>query len=296
MSAADKQRASISVGGLAFVDAGDPSAPPVLLLHGFPTSSHLWRGLVPLLAPAMRVIAPDLLGAGDSDRPAEVPLGLAAHVGYVRELLDTLGVERCAVVGHGFGGGIAQLLALEGRAQALVLVDSIVSDAWPSEPTAEVQAVEHLSPELAAVLRAAFDLGMGKRWRLSDEALERYLTSYSGEDGAAAFLRQARAIDGRGLREREAELSALEVPALILWGEDDPFLPVELAERLNDLLPASSLALLPGCSHFLPEDAPETIGPLVYEYLRGRYLGRSHAHETGPVPVQLGRRSPEDER
>jgi pimeloyl-ACP methyl ester carboxylesterase len=88
------------------------------------------------------------------------------------------------------------------------------------------------------------------------------------------------------------EGAPLDLPAFILWGEDDPFVGVDVAERLQETLPGSTLALLPGCSHFLTEDAPQTVGPLIYEYLRSRYLGEPHAHasdQRGPVPVFLER-------
>ena len=81
----------------------------------------------------------------------------------------------------------------------------------------------------------------------------------------------------------------------VLWGEDDPYLPPALAERLGETISTASVALLPGCSHLLPEDAPETLAPLLFEYLRSRYLQTPHTHEAGPVVVELGRRPPGEE-
>src|SRR6266849_2463009 len=126
------KRASTSGGAIAYRDQGE--GPVVVLLHGFPTSSFLWRREIPLLASRMRVIAPDLLGYGESDRPEGVDLAEVAQAAYVRELLDRLGVEEVAVVGHDIGGAIGQLLALDpdGPAvRALVLIDSACFDAWP---------------------------------------------------------------------------------------------------------------------------------------------------------------------
>ena len=89
------------------------------------------------------------------------------------------------------------------------------------------------------------------------------------------------------------ERSKLEVvegaDRLLVWGEEDPFLPVEVADRLNELLGGSTLALLPGCSHFVTEEAPETLVPLVAEYLRARYLGETHGHEHAQPLIQLRR-------
>jgi pimeloyl-ACP methyl ester carboxylesterase len=112
------------------------------------------------------------------------------------------------------------------------------------------------------------------------------------------FTRIVAGFDGEGLVGLEPRLAELEIPAFVLWGEDDAFLPAELAERLGDALPWASVALLPGCGHFLLEDAPETVAPLIVQWLRTQYLRlpQAHAHDEGAVTVELGRRPPEDGR
>jgi pimeloyl-ACP methyl ester carboxylesterase len=292
VSAADaKRRVRISAGELAVVDTGEPDAPPVLFLHGFPTSSFLWRAFLPMLPPVMRALAPDLLGAGDSDKPEDAQLGIEAQARYLGELLDALGLDRVAVVAHGHGGGTAQLLAIEGRVEVLVLIDSIAFDGWPSEPMRDLQRLVARGDALVdAFIGSVFDVGVRHRDRLAGEAVAEYRRPFAGRDGVRAFARWATSLDGEGLVGREKDLAALDIPAFLLWGEDDPFVPVEVAERLNELIPRSSLALLPGCGHFLPEEAPQTIAPLIYEYLRGTYAKQPHVHETGLATIELGRR------
>jgi 2-hydroxymuconate-semialdehyde hydrolase len=286
-----RRRARVSGGELAYVDVGD--GPPVLLLHGFPTSSYLWRREIWLLAQRLRVIAPDLLGYGESEKPDGVDLSEPAHARYVGELLKQLGVASAAVAGHDIGGGIAQLLALDGdvAVEALVLLDTVCFDAWPIEGVRMLQGAvaEQQTPEFVeGVVRMSLDVGMRHHDRLSEDDVQAYLEPWLAEP--AAFFRAVGGIEGQGLAGRDQELAELDAPALILWGEDDPFLPVELAERLGDLLPGSTTGLLPGCSHFVTEDAPQTVGPLIYEYLRSRYLHDVHEHEpSGPVPVFLER-------
>ena len=90
-------------------------------------------------------------------------------------------------------------------------------------------------------------------------------------------------------------IEGLDLPTLILWGEDDALAHVDVALELNEAIVTSTLPVLPGCSHFLPEEAPGTLAPLVGQYLRGRYLGRPHVHAAGPLLMQLGRRPPETE-
>lgn len=298
MSRVEKRRVLVPGGELAVVEAGDADAPPVVLLSGGFTSSYLWRQLVPLLSPWMHVIAPDLLGSGDSESPEGADLRLAAQAANVRALLQRLRVERFAVAGHGRGGGVAQLLALEGGADALVLLDSIAFDAWPSPTIQELRgrANDVDRAFIRSWLATFFDMGMGHRERLTDADLDEYRRPFENDDGARRFSRIVAGFDGRGLVGIEPELAQLEIPALVLWGEDDRFLPAELAERLGEALPRASIALLPGCGHLLPEDAPETVAPLIFQWLRSQYLGMSHAHDQGPVTVQLGRRLPEDGR
>jgi pimeloyl-ACP methyl ester carboxylesterase len=172
----------------------------------------------------------------------------------------------------------------------MVLIDSIAFGRWPTPLVRELQRAGG-SPELAeGFLPRWLRAGMGHAERLTADAVREYLRPFQGQSGAAALLRLVRALDGTGLEGVEDGLRRLRIPVFLLWGEDDPYLPVEIAERLNDLIVTSSLAVLPGCSHFLTEDAPETIAPLLFEYLRSRYLGRPHTHETGPVVVQLERK------
>ena len=300
MTWTEKRRVRIAEGELALVEAGDPQAPPVVLLSGGFTSSYLWRGLIPLLSPWMRVIAPDLLGSGESESPEGADLRLPAQAANVRSLLEALGIERFALVGHGRGGGVAQLLALQGGVEALVLIDSIAFDAWPSPRIAELRT--RLDEVDGAFVRSwfdtFFDVGMGHRERLSAADLAEYRRPFEDADGVRRFGRIASDFDGVGLVGLEPRLAELEIPAFVLWGEDDAFLPSELAERLGDALPWASVALLPECGHFLLEDAPETVAPLIVQWLRTQYLQlpQAHEHEEGAVTVELGRRPPEDDR
>jgi len=287
------QRARTSAGELAYLDVG--AGPPVLLIHGFPQTSLMWADLSGLLSGRFRVIVPDLLGAGNSDKPRDAPLDLAAQSGYVEELLDLLELGGIAAVGAGLGGGIAQRLALDGRADALILLNPVVHGHWPSQlaRTLVDGRGEPPEPDVAAAIRSIFDAGMGHRTGLADARLREYIRPFEDEGGTAAFLRWVRALDGTGLEDSAEGLARLEIPVLILWGEDDPYAPVAAAEELNGWIDTSSLGLLPGCGHFVLEDAVDTIGPMIYEYLRARYLRAPHGHgadPTGAVMIQLERR------
>jgi pimeloyl-ACP methyl ester carboxylesterase len=294
----DKRRVRVSGGEFAVIDEGDPEAPPVVLLAGGMTSSYAWRPLIPMLSPFMRVIAPDLLGSGDSEATDGADLRLAAHVDHVRELLRALGVERCAAVGHGHGGGVAQLLALDGNVDALVLIDAIAFDAWPAPRMRELRTRlgELEADDVETWLSEMLDAGT-RRATLTDGDVREYVRPFAGPGGLERFRRVAASFDGGGLTDLEPRLSALEIPVFILWGEEDTFVAPNNAERLADVLPWSSLALLPGCGHFLLEDAAETVAPLIFKWLQRQYMKVEHRHEpdAGPVVVTLGRRPPGEE-
>jgi pimeloyl-ACP methyl ester carboxylesterase len=248
-------RVPTSLGELAYLDEGTGEV--VLLLHGWPVDVTLWRRMVPLLAARFRVVAPDLVLGGD----------LRDQAAAVRELLAALDVERLAVIGHSHGGGVAQLLALDGPGvDAMVLLDSVAFDVTPPDDLEPRAFLERGSVEFAT---------------LPDDDLAAYL---------ATPFRFAPDLAG-ALLGREPELEALDLPAFLLWGEEDPFVPVSVAERLNAAIPASTLGVVPESGHFLLDDAFESVGVLIAEWLRARYLGAPHGHE-GLVMLQLERRPP----
>jgi pimeloyl-ACP methyl ester carboxylesterase len=294
----DKRRVRVSGGEFAVVDEGDTEAPPVVLLAGGMTSSYAWRRLIPMLSPFMRVIAPDLLSSGDSEAVDGADLRWPSHAEHVRELLRALGVDRYALVGHGHGGGVAELLALDGNVDALVLIDAIAFDAWPAPREHELNTrLDHLGPEhVDTWLSEMLDAGT-RRARLTDADVHEYLRPFAGPGGLERFRRVAASFDGEGVTDLEPRLAKLEIPVFILWGEEDTFVAPNNAERLADVLPWSSVALLPGCGHFLLEDAADTVVPLIFKWLQRQYLKVEHRHEAdaGPVVVSLGRRPPGEE-
>lgn len=264
------------VDGLAWRELGDADAPPVLLLHGFPTSSLLWRGFMPALAPPMRVIAPDLFGGGAS--AAQEDPSVSGQTSAVRHLMEHLDIGRFAIVAHGHGAAVARELALTCDVAVLVLLDA------PDGPVHWPPAVhgDDVGLGVVEVLRA----GLGHPERVPVEIVEAYAKPFVSDPE-----RFARAVAALAPAPPSSAMPS-DPPTLLLWGEDDAFVPVEAAERQAEPVPGATLAVLPGCGHLLPEDASETLVPIVLEYLRGRYLGIIHSHEPGPIQVFLGRRPP----
>jgi pimeloyl-ACP methyl ester carboxylesterase len=242
---------------------------PVLVLAGFPFGAHTFRGLTPLLATRFRAIVVDLTPLAASS--------LATQADAVRALLERLGVARVAIVAHGTGGGVAQLLAFSGRdggadVDAMVLLDTIAFDTWPVFPEDVAAALEQAHVE-----------------DLDRSDADTYLAPWIADTGA--YQRGRQALAGEDLLGLEPAMAAWEQPVLLLWGEDDRLVPVAVAERLNDAIPASTLGLVPDSGHLLLDDAFASVGEMIVEYLRARYLRASHDHG-GITMLQLERRPP----
>src|SRR5262245_33447294 len=185
----------------------------------------------------MRVLAPDLMGYGHSDRPVHADLSEPAQAAYLTEFLAALDIHEVAVVGHDIGGAVAQMLALDGAVdvRTLVLLDVACFEAWPAERVRMIQEVrpdQETASFVEEVVRAAFALGMAHADLADPEFIDGFVQAWSGDPGA--FFRAVRGITGKGLAGREAEWEGLDLPTLIIWGEDDPFLPSALAERLGE--------------------------------------------------------------
>lgn len=237
------------------------SGPAVLLLHGFPATRHLWSGVVPPLVNAgFRVIVPDLVGYGESAAPPGVRIDMASQARWMAALLDELGVERFALVAHDVGAAAAQLLVMNSpaRLRGVALLDGVYGGDWAMESISSIQAWDPAeSGRLFAVLRRR----LGKTAELRE-----MLNAYQGQEGGLRLIRAARDLDPRQTEEIGAAVRASGVPAIVLWGERDEFLPLErVGQPLADSL-RTALVRLPG-GHFTPLDCPAQVAAALCSFL-----------------------------
>jgi pimeloyl-ACP methyl ester carboxylesterase len=234
---------------------------PVLLIPGFPFGTYAFRHLEPLLATRFRTIV------------VQPPAGrsLADQIQAIRALVERLGIGRLAVIAHGTGGAVAQLFAFGGAdVDVMVLLDPAAFDAWPRLPEDPGRALDDAHVE-----------------ELAEADVDAYLAPWRADPGA--YRRGRETLAGDALSGLEAAMAAWERPVLLLWGEQDRLVPVDVAERLNEAMPASTLGIVPESGHLLLDDAFASVGEMIVEYLRARYLRAPHDHG-GIAMLQLERR------
>lgn len=262
---------------VAYEDAGDGDA--LLLLHGMAGSSHTWRNVIPALSKRYRVIAPDLLGHGESDKPRS-DYSLGAFAVWLRDLLDELGVSRATVVGQSLGGGVAMQFVYQHPeyCQRLILISSggLGPDVgWTlrllSAPGAELLMPVLAPPPVVAAgnrLRSWFS-SVGIQ---SPRGAEMWSAYQSLADAATrqAFSRTLRSVvDHRG--QSVSALNRLhmtsDLPTLVIWGEQDRIIPVDHGYAVQALRPSCRLEVLPGVGHFPHVERPSDVVDLIDDFI-----------------------------
>jgi pimeloyl-ACP methyl ester carboxylesterase len=247
------------------------SGPPVVLVHGTPAWSYLWRNVAARLAQGFTVYVHDLLGYGTSDKHEGQDVSIPAQARLLEELLDLWDLEEPCVAGHDIGAAIALRLNLleQRRFRRLALCDAVAFAPWITPFSRHVQRYleafqtvpEHIHRQLVAThLRTAVAHPM------TDEEISPYLAPWIGPGGQAAYYRQVAQFDEDYTREVEPNYRKLHVPTLVLWGDQDAWLDPSTGRRLADIVPGARLALVPGAGHFLPEDQPEVVAATLAEF------------------------------
>ncbi|WP_049576756.1 alpha/beta fold hydrolase [Streptomyces sp. SBT349] len=237
------------------------SGDPLVLLHGTPYSSFLWRDIAPALAGTRQVFVFDHLGFGRSDQREGQDLSLAAHAKNFTRLLDHWGRTRPSVVAHDIGGAVAlrALLVEKADYRDLTLFDAVSGGDWErglfrlileqADVFARLPAYAH-EALVASHLRHATHAG------LRPEVLDAFLAPWRGPGGQAAFYRQYRQIRQADTAEYEHLLGGVTVPTRLIWGREDRILPPRYARWLHERIPHAELSWIENAGHLLQEDAP----------------------------------------
>lgn len=256
------------------------SGDPVLLLHGWPGFWYDWRRILPLLEDEHDLIAPDFRGFGLSDKPTGDPVETYAPqvlAGDLVGLLDHLGISQVTVAAHDIGATVAQALALfvPDRVRALALFNPpyVGIGKRRFEPEAQREfwyqhlhvkpwaqdLIGHSRETVRVYLRHFYDHWVGRKDSVRERELEHIVDMYARPDAVRGSIEYYRARAWARAAEAEASPDAfrIEHPTEILWGEEDPVIPVRWSDRIPEFFPNASLTTVPGVGHFVPFEAPQ---------------------------------------
>lgn len=253
---------------------------PVVFIHGTPSSSIIWRNILPRLVEAgFKVHVFDLLGFGLSERPwrSSIDTSMTGQVAILEGLLSFWELEKTHIIAHDIGGGIAQRFAVFSpeKVLSLAMIDVVSFDSYPSKRTKQQMeaGLETLAKADSSHHRAHF-----REWLLStvknterfkESALEDYLDYITGPIGQPSlFQHQVRHYDPKHTMEvapRLCELGAF--PVKLIWGADDSWQVVDWAHKLHKAIPGSDLRIVENAGHFSPEDQPEVISELLLAFI-----------------------------
>ena len=267
---------------LHFLEAG--AGPPVLLLHGWPTHSALWRHAVPLIAQHRRVIALDLPGYGRSDKPLDASYSFRFYDRILSGLLDALGVEQVGLGVHDIGGPIGLHWAVQSahRISSLAILNTLVFPEMSAMVKLfiaatwipGIRALLTSPPGLAASMR----FGVHNKAQMPDAVAAIYQEPFQSRAARAALLKAAHGLHPSGFHTIAGGLAAAfqDVPVCLLYGEADRILPrvAWTMGRVAELLPHAQVTRLADCGHFLQEDQPQAVA----ETLAAFFAAHGGAH------------------
>jgi pimeloyl-ACP methyl ester carboxylesterase len=260
-----------------YLEAGERDAPAVLLIHGLATSNFVWHDcVVPLSEAGLRVVAPDLVGFGFSEKPRDGEYTIAAQARTLIRLMDKLGIARATLVGSSYGGAVAAVCALDyaERVARLVLVGAVSNNELKRRVTLRVGNVRGVGELLAPLVMDARHRRKRRRLMLQtsrdgrdyDESrVTAHLRHLKTANTQRAILRTLRQWDAARI-EREA--ARIAQPTLLVWGEDDDEVPLHNGRRLRALIPNSRLFIFENCAHLPQEERPAEFVRLVAEFCR----------------------------
>ncbi|MDO9611293.1 MAG: alpha/beta hydrolase [Serpentinimonas sp.] len=253
------------------VGASKPGQPPVLFIHGSGPGVSAWanwRLAMPSIALERRVLAPDMVGFGYTDRPAGIHYGMDTWVQQLLDLLDALGLEQADVVGNSFGGAVALALAIRApqRVRRLVLMGSV---GVPFAITPGLEAVWGYQPSIENMKRL-LDLFAYSRALVTDELAElRYQASIRPgiQESFAAMFPAPRQRWVDAMASPEAALRALPHETLILHGREDQVIPLQTSLTLNQWIPNSQLHVFGHCGHWTQIEHAARFAQLLANFL-----------------------------
>jgi pimeloyl-ACP methyl ester carboxylesterase len=251
----------------------------IVLLHDIVAGAFAWNSIIPLLAGANRAVyAIDMLGYGLSDHPWPADTSIWGHADCLAMLLNQLNLTNVVLVGHGMGGGVAQVLSTRlsvQRVAALVLIDTICyeytfAENWPLPDMRKSQDpdvpkrthIEDMIRDLRATLPNAV-----RNTKQFENVINAYVEPWNSELGKEVLYQHIRQLLPNYSNSVASDLKVLGRPALIIWAENDQQIPLKYAQRLHREIPGSRLVTIPDAGHLVLFDAPGAVANAITDFV-----------------------------
>ncbi len=248
---------------IRYIDVGEGERGTILLMHGIPTWGYLYHQVIPPLAQAgYRVLAPDFLGHGWSDRRDRFDRSFQDQARMIIALLSALQLTSVDVVGHDTGGAVALILAIEHRdvVKRLVICNSVCYDRFDDDMLDfghPLRWIPRPIEDLAAALQESLAAGLANRERLTDEFRDGILAPWISEEGKLSLLRNASALNANQTMALVDRHGTITAPTLVLWGLQDPWQRAEDGQRLAQEIPGAVFKGIEEASHWIQQDVPD---------------------------------------
>ncbi len=252
----------------------------IILLHDIPAGAFAWQNVLPQLASANRAVyAIDMLGYGLSEHPWPADTSIWGQADCLEMMFDELNLTNIILVGHGVGGGVAQVLATRlsrERVAALVLIDTICYEHsfapnWPlpdMQKNQDPDAPKHIKLEdMIQNLRSTLPNGVHDSKQFDNDAMNDYVSPWNSEIGKEVLFQHIRLLIPSYSNSVASDLKVMHKPTLIIWGELDQQMPLKLAQRLHRDIPESHLVIIPGAGHLILFDAPGAVASALADFV-----------------------------
>lgn len=278
-----KKFVEVGKANVAYIDEG--SGPPIIFVHGYPTSSFLWRKVIARLSSKYRCYAPDLLGLGDTEISLEEDYSMPSQAEMVKGFMNVLKIETATIVAHDQGGACGEIFATQNSdlVDNLILVDCVAYDNWPV-PRVKLRMRLVKNPLTAWIFESYWLMRLLSRSKfslkgsvydgscISAEVIAEYLRPiYTTRERKSRFRKFLLSGDCRYTMEIAHKLRRFDKPTMVVWAAEDRFLPVFWGKRLYDEIQgAISFEVIPCAGHLLPEERPEELAKLITDFLSGK--------------------------
>jgi pimeloyl-ACP methyl ester carboxylesterase len=250
------------------------AGPPLVLVHGAPSWSYLWRRVAPALARHFTVHIYDMPGYGDSLIHMDHDTSLPAQARILAGLVESWGLQEPAIAGHDIGAGIVlrSFLREQMRFSRIALLDAVVFEPWITPATRRVkeniEEYRDLPPD-EFITMAAQHIRTAVRRPMPEATLDSYLAQWRGTSGRDRYLLHLERFDEQDTAEFEHLLPTVNVPVCVMWGTRDAWLGPTLAQRLVSVLPYAGLVWVPDAGHFCMEDRPNFVAARLIKFFSG---------------------------